>query len=215
MVADTTVRHVPRTAQLLFPTPALYAIDPPVAPLLDDVEIVSRIQRGDRSAEEALFRRHAKPVADTLARLLGRTQEAEDLAQETFITALRAIGKLKHGGAVRTWLLRIAVRKAQRCLRKRRLLKALGLDSGEDDSVLEMLVSRSASPEDRAEIALLNRVLSELPAKERIAWMLRHVEGLSLDEIAESTGCSLATVKRRITAAGGRIYAHVQRGERA
>jgi RNA polymerase sigma-70 factor (ECF subfamily) len=81
-----------------------------------------------------------------------------------------------------------------------------------DDATLEQLASKDCPQETRAELALLAKALDRLSAAERIAWMLRHVEGLPLEEIAQECECSLATVKRRIAAAAKRIERFTARG---
>lgn len=187
---------------------------PKIVPLrrdedVDDAALVARALAGDRWAEEALVRRHFAAVAATAARLLGDRDGAEDVVQETFASALGELRQLRDAGAFRGWLLQIAVRKVHRRFRRRRLLRLLGMSSGEPEGGLAELASDDASPEQRAELVLLDRVLSRLPPGERIAWTLRVVEGMPLEEIARACQCSLSTVKRRIAAADRAVRAHV------
>lgn len=187
---------------------------PKIVPLrreddVDDAALVARALGGDRWAEDTLVRRHFGAVAATAARLLGDRDEAEDIVQETFASALTELRHLRDPGAFRGWLLQIAVRKVHRRFRRRRLLRMLGITSGEPEGGLSQLASEDASPEQRAELALLDRVLASLPAPERIAWTLRTVEGMPLEEVAAACECSLATVKRRIAAADRAVRAHV------
>jgi RNA polymerase sigma-70 factor (ECF subfamily) len=86
-------------------------------------------------------------------------------------------------------------------------LRLLGLDQ-EQDAALERLASPLLRPDDRAELALVDQVLRKMPADQRIAWMLRRVEGLQLPEVAHVCACSLATVKRRIAAADAEMARH-------
>ncbi len=188
---------------------------PAVVPLrteapLDDATLVERARAGDRWAEDALVRRHFGAVVSTVARLLGDPHEAEDVVQDTFASALAELGALREPSVVRSWLLQIAVRKVHRRFRKRRLLRLLGLASGEPEGGLASFASEDASPEVRAELALLDRALAGLAPAERIAWTLRRVEGMQLEDVARSCDCSLATVKRRIAAADRRVRAHVR-----
>lgn len=178
-----------------------------------DGELVERARRGDRWAEEALYRRHVRYIAGIATRLLGRHHESEDVVQETFAIALEQLGSLRDGDAFRSWLAHIAVSQAQRRFRRRRLLRTFGLDHGGDDARLESLASPDASPEVRAELAALDNVLAALPADVRLAWMLRRVEGWSLDEVSEACRCSLATTKRRIAAAEAKVAAFVNIAE--
>ncbi len=188
---------------------------PAVVPLrteapLDDATLVERARAGDRWAEDALVRRHFGAVVSTVARLLGDPHEAEDVVQDTFASALAELGALREPSVVRSWLLQIAVRKVHRRFRKRRLLRLLGLASGEPEGGLASFASEDASPEVRAELALLDRALAGLAPAERIAWTLRRVEGMQLEDVARSCDCSLATVKRRIAAADRQVRAHVR-----
>ena len=180
---------------------------------VSDGELVRRAVAGDRWAEEALFRRHAAVVAGTVTRLLGDRTEAEDVVQDTFITALEKLGTLREPQAVRSWLLAIAVRDVQQRFRRRKLRRLLGLERSDERRGLTEHAAGDVSPDVRAELRLLDRALAELPAKERIAWMLRNVDGYSLDETAIACGCSLATAKRRIAAAEKRVSVHARMSE--
>ena len=176
----------------------------------DDADLVERACRGNHAAEEQIYRRHAAMVLALLMRLLGRRSDAEDAAQDTFVIAFESIRQLRDPGALRTWLLRIAVSQARRRFRRRKLLGALGLHIGADDATLESLVAQGVSAERRADLAALDRVLATLPAEQRIAWTLRYVEGEELEAVAAACGCSLATAKRRIAAASAQVRAEVQ-----
>ncbi len=183
----------------------------PVAllPAQSDEELVRRAQRGDRWAEEAIYRRYVGTVYGTARRLLGHTADAEDVVQETFVTAFSIWNQLKDSARVRQWLTQIAVRKVHRRFRRRKLLRALGLDRSIDDAPLELLAKHDLSHEARESLGALARALRELPFDQRAAWMLRYVEGSSLEEVAEQCECSLATAKRRIAAARNVIERHV------
>jgi len=181
-----------------------------------DGELVRRSLAGDRWADEALFRRHAGVIAGTVMRLLRDRAEAEDVVQDTFVTALSKLGTLREPDAVRSWLLMIAVRGVQQRFRRRRVRRMFGLEreSPEDGEVTCVALASDATSADlRTELALLDRALARLPAKERIAWMLRYVEGCSLEETAVACGCSLATAKRRIAAAEHVVREHVSIAE--
>ena len=147
---------------------------------------------------DALFRRYAPYVAVVAHRVLGRDDDVDDTVQEVFVAAVRGIGALREPEAVRGWLARVAVRSARRRLRKRRLRVMLGMD---DPVTYENVVDPGASPEERALLSRVYRVLDGIPASERICWALRHVAGEPLENVASLSGCSLATAKRRIAAA--------------
>jgi RNA polymerase sigma-70 factor (ECF subfamily) len=97
----------------------------------------------------------------------------------------------------------------RRRLRRGRLLRFLGLDRGLDDATLEVLAAPTLRPDDRAELALVDRLLDGMRTDLRIAWMLRRVEGLPLAEVASSCGCSIATAKRRVAAADAEVERYV------
>lgn len=182
-------------------------------PELSDEELVDRAQRGDSWAEEALFRRHIGRASQIATRLVGRSSEAEDVVQDSFVIALEQLPKLRDGAAFRAWLLRIVVHQAHRRYRKRRMLTRLGFVSHDDLDTLASQGRADLSPELRTELAKLDLVLQKLAARERFAWILRYVEGCRLEEVAEACECSLATIKRRIASADQEIRRHVRLAE--
>jgi RNA polymerase sigma-70 factor (ECF subfamily) len=160
-------------------------------------------------SDTELFERFAPYVARIGLRLLGREADVDDLIQDVFIAALRQRHQVREPAAFRSWLAIIAVRTARRMLRKRRLRTFVGLDSGAP--ALE-LRDQGMSPERRALLARVYQVLDRIPVDQRIAWTLRYVEGEKLEAVAERCGCSLATAKRRIAAAHGRLEAELSDG---
>lgn len=180
-----------------------------IEPHESDGELVLRARRGDRWAEEALYRRHVHAVTRLAVRLLSRSTEAEDVVQDAFITAFADLTKLRDESAFGGWVTRIAIRQVHRRYRRRRLLRALGLDRGEDDLALEHQMDSAAGPEALAAVRELARMLETLGARERIAWTLRHIEGCKLEEVAASLGVSLATAKRAIASADGVVRERV------
>lgn len=153
-----------------------------------------------------VFRRYSPYVARIALRLLGNDSEVDDLVQDVFLEAHRGLGSLREAGALSGWLARICVRRATRRLRRRRWLSLLSLDSVSEP---ELPLSAGSSPEQRALVAQLYRRLDRLPADERIAWLLRHVEGESLDDMVELCGCSKSTVQRRLRSAEARLAREV------
>jgi RNA polymerase sigma-70 factor, ECF subfamily len=175
----------------------------------DDATLVQSARQGDRWAEEALYRRHVAYVAGMVARLLGGASEAEDVVQDTFALGLDRLATLREPAAVRAWFAQIAVSQVRRRLRRVKLLKRLGLHPSKDHAQLESLAVEEADAETRAELAKLGSALAKLSTDARLTWMLRHVEGEPLKEIARLSGCSLATVKRRLLAASNELRKHV------
>jgi RNA polymerase sigma-70 factor (ECF subfamily) len=185
----------------------------PAAEGISDASLVERAREGDRWAMEALYRRHVRRVTNAVTRVIGRTAEADDAIQDAFLTAFTRLGELREPAAFRGWLACIAMNEVRGRLRKRRWLKRLSLDRGEDDEVsLESLANDEASPEVKAELARLDRLLAKMDADLRMAWMLRHVEGWALEEVAVALDVSLATAKRRIKEAREIIDAHLRAG---
>jgi RNA polymerase sigma-70 factor (ECF subfamily) len=171
----------------------------------DDAELVRRARGGDRWAEEALYRRHVRAVTNAVTRLLGRTADADDVVQDTFLRALERLEDLRDGAAFRSWVQRIAVTLCHRRFRKRKLLRAFGLDRGDDDATLEAQATEGARPDLVALLRQIDRELDRLSVASRSAWILHRVEGWTLEETADALEVSLATAKRRLAEADARI----------
>jgi RNA polymerase sigma-70 factor (ECF subfamily) len=174
-----------------------------------DAALVERALDGDRWSREALYRRHATWLLAMATRLLASRGDAEEVVQDTFLTGFEQLPALREPAAFRAWLGQIAISLVRRRIRRRRLMRALGLDRGADDATLAALAAPGAGPDQTAELRLFDRVLAGLPASLRIAWALRRVEGLELTEVAAMCGCSLATAKRRIAAVEVEVRRHV------
>jgi RNA polymerase sigma-70 factor, ECF subfamily len=163
----------------------------------EDRDLVERVLANDRHAFELLYRRHAGFAFGLVVRLQGSKLDAEDVVHDAFLRVRSELTGLRDAGAFRAWLGSIVVSQVRMRLRKGRLLRALGLAT-QDPVDLDSLASEVAGPEVRAQLAQLYALLRVLPADERIAWTLRHVERHRLEEVAELTECSLATAKRRL-----------------
>jgi RNA polymerase sigma-70 factor (ECF subfamily) len=179
---------------------------------VSDAELVDRATRGDRWCREVLYRRHAGYLLGLATRLCGSRGDAEEVVQDAFIAGFEQLRTLRDPGALRVWLGQIVVNLVRHRLRRLKLLRLVGLDRGADDATLESLAAPGLHPEACGELALLDRVLARLRADLRIAWMLRHVEGLELTEVAAVCGCSLATIKRRLSDADAVVRVHVRPG---
>lgn len=168
----------------------------------EDAQLVERALAGDRSAEESIYKRHVGSLAGLVLRLVVDQAETEDIVQDTFAVAFQELPRLRRVSSLRAWLARIAVSQVHRRFRRRRLLRLLRLESGVDPAAaLDRVAAPDAGPEVRSELASLGRSLQALPVAERIAWSLRYIEGATLEEVAATCACSLATAKRRIAAA--------------
>jgi len=165
-----------------------------------DAQLVEAARGGQRWATEALFRRHVRFVNGLAFRLLPRDAELDDLVQDSFIEAFSGLTRLADPGAFKGWLGAIVVRTAHKRIRRRRLLERLGLRRREPID-LEAVVGSSSSAEHALALRRVYAVLESMDPEERIALVLRRVEGLELTEVADRMGLSLATVKRRLTKA--------------
>jgi RNA polymerase sigma-70 factor (ECF subfamily) len=146
---------------------------------------------------DGIFRAHAAHVAGVAARLLGRDdRELDDVVQDVFWLAARRLDRIHSLEAARPWLVTVTVRVVRRRFR-RRALRALLWAAPEPVDV----PAPGASPEEHALLSRIYRVLDALPTDDRIAWLLRYVQGERLEDVALACGCSLATAKRRIAAA--------------
>jgi RNA polymerase sigma-70 factor, ECF subfamily len=157
---------------------------------------------------EALYRAESRYVAHLALKVLGRDLEVDDVVQDVFVAAARALGNLKEPRALHAWLGTVTVRLARRRLFARRVLALFGLDPQPEYG---QLTDPQAGPEQRLQVARLYCALDALPPKDRVAWSLRHVQGETLDEVARLCECSLATAKRRITAAEKALEARLGR----
>ena len=169
-----------------------------------DKELVERVQSGDKRAFDILVRKYQTKVANLVSRYVYGFSEVEDIVQEVFIKAYKAIDRFRGDSAFYTWLYRIAINTA-----KNHLVavsrRPPGQDVDVDDAVNTDIGSRlheQDSPEHRImtrEIAqVLHETLKSLPEDLREAIVLRELEGMSYDEIAEIMGCPIGTVRSRI-----------------
>ena len=161
---------------------------------LEDQLLVEKIQSGDEQAFYTLYRRYARYIAGVAYRIMGCDSEVDDIVQETFITAMRKINQIKQPEHVKLWLVTIAVRQTHRRLKRTRRWVSFDLSDvfGE---------RKYAEPEEVAELTLLRQVLNGMPEKLLTPWILRRVEGMTLEEVSEASHCSLATTKRRLAKA--------------
>ena len=180
------------------------------APGTSDAELVTRARAGDAWATEAIYRRYVRRVASTAQRLLRDEADVDDIVQETFMIAFEKLDRLVEPAALRGWLARIAVSRVHRRFRWRkwtRLWSAAELEASLHDQA-----DTDASPEQRAELALIDRALGKMALKLRTPWVLRHVVGYQLEDIATACECSLATIKRRLGEAEAIVADYIGEG---
>lgn len=168
----------------------------------DIAALLAGLRAGDRGAQAAFFERYVVDVERILFRLLGPDTELQDLVQESFLQALSSIGSFRGDeGALGPWLRSVAIRTALKRVRWRKARWWLGFHPPEDF----LDIPASVDPSVQAALKRAHGVLDRLPPRERVAFVLRFVEGMQLREVASSCGVSLATVKRRLTSARRRF----------
>jgi RNA polymerase sigma-70 factor (ECF subfamily) len=163
---------------------------------VDDGALIAAMRSGDRQAFGLLVERETRAVYHACLRILGRPQDAEDVTQESFVAAYRAIGTFRGDGSLRGWLLRIATRQSYRRLAQRR--PSQDLDSVPEPRLADasgeptqLLVAAEARESVRRAVAALAD-----PYREVVA--MRFFADLSLAEVAEATGRPLNTVKTHL-----------------
>ena len=159
---------------------------------------------GDRQAFEQLVLRYEKKIVAAAWRLCGDREEGEDLAQETFLRAWRAIAGYRGQASFHTWLMTILTNLWRDRLRRNRLPQE-SLDEtveGEESRMQKQFRDEGPGPESLAEShalqAILSGMLQELPPEYKEALILRDIQGFSYEEVAVITGSNLGTVKSRI-----------------
>lgn len=174
-----------------------------------DDELVRRAQAGDLAAFEALTGRHEQRIYSLALRMLRQEQDAEDVTQQTFLSALEHLDGFRGEASFSTWLLRIATHAALKIIRKRQGLGMVSLEAATEeqdgyDAVPhpEYIADWTQSPEQlvhQNEIQrLLDEALARLDEKHRLVFLLRDVEGLSVKETAEALDLGEANVKVRL-----------------
>jgi len=169
-----------------------------------DQTLVERVQQGDKSAFDILVRKYQHKVVKLVSRYVKDNQEVYDVAQEAFIKAYRALPNFRGDSAFYTWMYRIAINTAKNYLvaQGRRLpnvdIEAQDAEQFEGDSALkEYATPESLLRRDEIQNTVL-RTIENLPDDLRTAIMLREIEGLSYEEIAEAMDCPVGTVRSRI-----------------
>lgn len=170
---------------------------------------LQRLEQRDERALGELFDRHAPRLERVLLRVMGPDPDLTDVVQDSFEQALRSLSRFE-GDAddLGAWLRRIAINVAKNRLRHRRVRRWLGRAVPYESSEV---ASRVASPDVVHAMRRTYEVLERLPPQERIAFTLRFIDGMQLAEIADATGMSLATVKRRIAKARERVSRHARK----
>ena len=173
-----------------------------------DAELVTRSVGGDLSAFNQIVDRYQSQVYNVATRTLGSRLAAEDVTQETFISAYKAIRGFR-GGNLRAWLLRIARNQCFDHLRSMRRRPESSLEEAFEDTGFVQPAPADSLPETQALTAELGRAISRaidaLPRDQRITLVTIDIQGLSYEETAEAFGVSIGTVKSRLSRARSKV----------
>ncbi len=180
-------------------------------------ELVERARAGDRQAFRVLVRRTYRPALRVAGRLLGDLGEAEDAVQEAYVQAWSGLDELRDPSAARSWILayvrNVALTRA-RGPRRRRARIRVAEGPAELERLATLLTSDEPLPEDASAAAELGRavwrLVDELDDKYRVPLLLRAVDGMSYDELAEVLGLTKATVATRLRRARQRLATRLE-----
>ena len=172
---------------------------------VSDLSLVRRVQRGDKGAFDALVLKYQHKVVKLVMRYVRNPAEAEDIAQEAFIKAYRALPQFRGDSAFYTWLYRIAINTAKNAVVSRDRSPIdfdLDLQNSDESYDMQGRLKDSETPEALTlteEIrSTVNSAIDALPEDLRTAIVLRELEGLSYEEIAATMDCPVGTVRSRI-----------------
>ena len=170
-----------------------------------DLSLVQRAQRGESGAFDALVRRYQHKVVKLVMRYVRNPTEAEDIAQDAFIKAYRALSRFRGDSAFYTWLYRIAINTARNWLaaNKRAPSTPSGFENEEGETFNESdVLTDGSNPESemasRQIAETVNKAINDLPEELRNAIVMREIDGMSYEDIAESMNCPIGTVRSRI-----------------
>jgi RNA polymerase sigma-70 factor, ECF subfamily len=172
---------------------------------LSDIELIRLVQQGQKSAFDLLVRRYQQKVFHLVMRYVRDTMEAEDVTQEAMIKAYRALPGFRGDSAFYTWLYRIAINTAKNRLTSAKRKKLERLPENEEGDVASFIDARLRD-EDSPERLLLSEeihstveaAMQDLPEELRSAIVMRELDGLSYEEIAQAMDCPVGTVRSRI-----------------
>lgn len=171
-----------------------------------DQQLVERVQQGDKKAFDLLVVKYQRKLARLLSQLIRDPVEVEDIAQETFIKAYRALPSFRGDSAFYTWLYRIGINTAKNFLvsQGRKVPTIEGNFDNEDAENFEEATKYKEVSTPESELMskqvaqTVNKTLDSLPEELRTAIVLREIEGLSYEDIASIMGCPIGTVRSRI-----------------
>lgn len=170
-----------------------------------DQQLVERTQKGDKRAFDMLVVKYQRKLGRLLSRFIRDAAEVEDVAQEAFIKAYRALPSFRGDSAFYTWLYRIGINTAKNYLvaRGRRAPTSTGFDSEEAEGFEDAELLRDVNTPEAELMSkqignVVNETMAELPEELRMAITLREIEGLSYEDISTIMNCPIGTVRSRI-----------------
>lgn len=171
----------------------------------EDLLIVQRVQAGDKLAFNLLVTKYHRRVGRLLTRMVRNQEDIEDVVQETFIKAYRAIGNFRGDSAFYTWIYRIAINTAKNLLvtqgRRPSTLKESNdgdNETFEDNAALSNIDTPESLYQTKQIGEAVNEAMAALPEELRSAIVMREIDGLSYEEIAAAMDCPIGTVRSRI-----------------
>jgi RNA polymerase sigma-70 factor (ECF subfamily) len=170
-----------------------------------DAELVARVQRGDKQAFDLLVLKYQRKIMRLLSRMIRDSAEIEDVAQEAFIKAYRALPQFRGESAFYTWLYRIAINTARNWLaQNNRRPSTPSAQENEDGETFDATDNLTDSSNPESEMAsrqiaeTVNKAMNDLPEDLRNAIVMREIDGMSYEDIAQSMSCPIGTVRSRI-----------------
>lgn len=170
--------------------------------MMDERRLLQKAQEGDRKAFEALVALHSRRVYNLALGYTGRHHDAEEIAQTVFVKVWKALPQFRGASAFSTWLYRLTLNACTDHYRRERKRRG---DLSLDDPDLSPIRDAAPSPEEiviqREEEAILRKALAELPEQHRVILILREMDGLDYQEIAQVLELQVGTVKSRLARA--------------
>jgi RNA polymerase sigma-70 factor (ECF subfamily) len=170
----------------------------------DDLALVHASKSGDVAAFEELVKRYERKLLRIALHLTHNQEDAEDVVQEAFLKAFQHLSQFREDSKFSTWLIRIALNQSLMKLRKQRSTREISIDKdfqSEEDNLPIDVADWAPNPEELYRTAelqeILRKTLQELGPGLRVVFVLRDIEGLSLEQTTEALGLSLAAVKAR------------------
>ena len=184
------------------PTQEADLINPGILNGDSDLDLVLRAQSGDAAAFGELVDRHKRLVYGIVSRMVSNRDDADDLAQDVFVTAYRHIGSFRRDAKFTTWLHTVTVNTTLKRLKKMKRQSTISID--DPDTGLESVISAEDEPspmeslQDKQRLEAVQAAVNSLPDKHRIVVVMHYFEQYSCDEIAAALKCSVGTVWSRL-----------------